>query len=415
MTELPALLLRDARACLRFERSHASSFTQAARRWRDGQQQRLQRVQRLSARDSLRLLQAEHACLEAGLSFGGSGPGRCAPWHLDETLLQAPLAQLPPHPLIDPHSLAERLGQAAQGVPALQALTRLLVEPALPAARDMRDVNALGKLPHHGKAARIAVCLHLFYPETWPDFKAAFGAIPEPFDLYLTVPHFAATPVLGEIARSYPQARVLATPNRGRDVLPFLRLLAAGHLDAYDFVCKLHSKKSPHMASGGTWRQRLLEGLLGPRERVTGLLEQLRAAPEIGLWAPADQWIAADDSKWLGTNAASLQHLQRLTGLPATTARPAYVAGTMFWVRPATLAQLRRLGTAPEAFEPEFGQTDGTLAHAVERGIAMAVQGSGHQAAQFEAAAPSCMHWLGDRPSDDSARPHSAADSPRWR
>ena len=368
---LPGLLAQDAWACLQFCRSRAPSFGHALREWQRGQRQRLQCLQRLSAGDAAKLLGAERACRRAGLAFPGPGAGRCAPWHLDEHLLQAPLSALPHHPLIDPDWLAARLGGRAPDMPALQTLMRWLAAPPpqgpLPAG--MAKVQG-------GAGARIAVCLHLYYPETWPEFAKAFSALPEPCDLYVTLPDFTAHPVLDELAAHCPRATLVRSPNRGRDVLPFLCLLAQGRLDRYDWVCKLHSKKSPHMAAGNVWRQRLLEGLLGPGERVANLLRLLRAEPSWGLWAPAEHWIASDDAKWLGTNAASMQRLQRLTGLSAAPVRPPYVAGTMFWVRPGALKQLRRLGTQPDAFEPEFGQTDGTLAHAVERGVAMDVKAS---------------------------------------
>jgi len=378
MTDLPGLLLRDARDCLRHARSHAPAFSTAVQRWREGQRVRLQRLRRLPAHDAMRLLQAEQTCLHAGLLLGGTGPGRCAPWHLDEALLNAPLQSLPAHPLIDTQWLAARMGGQADTLPALAALTRLLSEPALSAAHGQ---PAPGELLPAGLRARIAVCLHLYYPETWPEFEAAFAAIPEPFDLFITIPSFAATPVLAHIVRSQPGVRVLAAPNRGRDVLPFLRLLAGGHLDSHDWVCKLHSKKSPHMAAGNAWRQRLLDGLLGPRERIASLLQRLRSDPTLGLWAPAEHWMQGDDARWLGSNGASMQRLTRLTGLSAGPARPPYVAGTMFWVRPAALQRLRALGRQAEAFEAELGQTDGTLAHAVERGVALDVSASGQRLA----------------------------------
>ena len=408
ITDLPALLLRDARHCLRHARSHAPAFSAAVQRWQQGQQVRLQRLRRMPVCDALRLLQAEQACLQAGLLLGGTGPGRCAPWHLDEALLNAPLQALPAHPLIDPHWLAGRLGGRADTLPALPALMRLLSDPAVSATHGLVPP---GGPQQAGARARMAVCLHLYYPETWPEFEAAFAAIPERFDLFITLPSFAATPVLAQVTRSLPGVRVLAAPNRGRDVLPFLRLLAGGHLDGYDWVCKLHSKKSPHMAAGNAWRQRLLDGLLGPRERITTLLQQLRSEPTLGLWAPAEHWMQGDDARWLGTNGASMQRMSRLTGLTHLTAgpaRPPYVAGTMFWVRPTALQRLRALGRQPaafEAFEPEHGQTDGTLAHAVERGVALDVLASGQRLADFTPAAASWPTLAHQQPPLQATRP----------
>ena len=57
--------------------------------------------------------------------------------------------------------------------------------------------------------------------------------------------------------------------------------------------------------------------------------------------------------------------------------QPAFFEGTMFWVRPAALRRLRQLNLDLDAFEPEAGQLDGALHHAMERAFTLAVTAEG--------------------------------------
>ena len=55
----------------------------------------------------------------------------------------------------------------------------------------------------------------------------------------------------------------------------------------------------------------------------------------------------------------------------------AFPAGSMYWLKPAMIAMIKALMLAPEEFEVEAAQLDGTLAHAFERALGFLVAAGG--------------------------------------
>lgn len=56
-----------------------------------------------------------------------------------------------------------------------------------------------------------------------------------------------------------------------------------------------------------------------------------------------------------------------------------FPAGSMFWFRPKALSTLIDFDFSMEEFPEEKGQTDGTLAHAIERGLLFVVEHNGYR------------------------------------
>jgi len=218
-----------------------------------------------------------------------------------------------------------------------------------------------------------AVVLHLFYPELWWEMISRLRILPFAFDLYLSLSPYIEERRVIEILSDFPRARLFQFPNRGRDVMPFLEILRRIAPLGYRTLCKLHSKKSPHRVDGDDWRRRHLDGLLAPRERVERIIAALTQG-EIGIVC-ADGQIHRSDEYW-GSNKTRVMALLAAAGVAQEGIELDFIAGTMFWARPEALAPLLRL---PEnlAYEPEKGQIDGTLAHALERFIAIAARAEG--------------------------------------
>lgn len=400
------LLCSEALALLAFERARAPAFSLALLAWRHGLAWRWRRLRCLGWATHARLLRAEQACFRAGLAYKPESEEQRAPWHLPSRFTALAAAALPAHPLLD----AELLAHAATGVlgahpPALEALSWWLSHGA--AAAPQRGLSALNvsqatdlSVSSAAGHSRVAVCMHLYYTELWPEMREQLAALPQPFDLLLTVPEFALTPRLQQVVNDCPQVRIVWAPNRGRDVLPWLRLLQQGAFDGYEFVCKLHGKHSPHTTQGQRWRQDSTGSLLGDKGNVTALLEALRADPAIGVLGPGatavmprhDAWQHQSQGHlaWLARRLAAVAGRGSGSGSVAAAAERGawpFFAGTMFWFRPAALQPLSRLGLQPDDFAPEMGQTDGTLAHAIERFLAPVASHAGYRLAAWDPAA----------------------------
>jgi lipopolysaccharide biosynthesis protein len=229
--------------------------------------------------------------------------------------------------------------------------------------------------PDRGKA-QVAVHLHLYYPDLWPEFRARLRDVDLPFDLYVTLTWRGAETADLEkrILDVFPEAHVHAMANRGRDILPFLRLVNAGAFDGYDAICKLHTKKSPHRNDGHSWRRHLIDGVL-PGPGTAARLSQFLSDPEAAIWVADGQ--SYDLSAWWGSNRDKTAAMLRRVELDPPQGQVRFPAGSIYWLKPLMVGMIRGLRLGEDLFEPEQGQIDGTLAHAFERAIGVLAQAAG--------------------------------------
>lgn len=383
----------DAAASLTFERSRAARPSLALRPWLQGLLQRAKRLRRLGWREHGRLQAAERACAVVGLQFPDEAvplrwSGR-SPWHLPDRFIRLPPAELPRHPVIEPSLLypwASAVGRRGTANDAVSVLHTLALSDADDVARwqglpVFSNQSAELPQPH----ARIAVCLHLFYPDLWPEILASLRFIREPWDLYVSVPSFSLTDSWQQMLRDCPRMQLLPLPNRGRDVSPWLHWLNAGVFEGYDAICKIHSKRSPHASSGDAWRRQLFGDLLGSSANVDAVLHTLRERPGPVLLGSADsvRKLKADGG-WLH-NSHLINALTQRLGIGPLPPEQEFFAGTMFWFTPGAFAKLRAAMPSADEFPIEMGQTEGTLAHALERLSAALCEDAGGRIVKWSA------------------------------
>jgi len=226
-------------------------------------------------------------------------------------------------------------------------------------------------------AAPAAIVAHVFYRDLWPELAAAIARQGIAADLFVTVTaHPAGDERMARaITGQFPQARVWSVPNRGRDVLPFLGLLATGALAEYRAVAKIHGKKSPLRTDGDAWRARLVDGILGDSRVTERALERFLADRSAGLWV-ADGQRQGGARLWR-MNRPRTEALLAAIGIATDADLAPFPAGSIYWAKPQVLEALRRLHPGPDGFEPERGQADGTTAHAVERATGQIARAQG--------------------------------------
>jgi len=227
------------------------------------------------------------------------------------------------------------------------------------------DLGTLGAFTPRG---RIAVVLHLHYPELWSEFRNALSTIPEPYDLFVTLTLGYSDEAANWIWEDFPAAQIITLENRGRDILPFIVLVNSGVLFNYEIVCKLHTKRSPHFAGGENWRRSLIAGLFSDTENVAAILRAFDSDPDLGI-VTADGFLR-DDSKSWSKHLARVSELSRRIGIPAVIAEsgwPKFAAGSIFWMRASLLRPIAALKLTPSEFEPEPIPPNACMSHVIER------------------------------------------------
>lgn len=219
--------------------------------------------------------------------------------------------------------------------------------------------------------SRVAVVVHIYYPDLVEELVERLRHIPVPFDVIVTN---ASTQKFTDDTFAVGNAvntAVVEVENRGRDIFPLVQLANSGLLDPYLMILKIHTKKSAWReghaelaGSGNGWKETFLEELLGSRARVEAILDAFGEQPSLGcLTAPGN---VLDGAFWGGDQYLTTELAKRLE-LEVDTGDLEFAAGSMYWIRGFLLQGLRGLALTRDDFEDEAGQIDATTAHAVER------------------------------------------------
>lgn len=230
---------------------------------------------------------------------------------------------------------------------------------------------------------RAAVVVHAFYPELLSEML-------EKLRLDSTQKLFVTTveerrDEIERVLREADVSHVLHVfENRGRDVLPFMKIFDEIVAEGFDIVVKIHTKKSGHRRDGDAWRRNLVDPILDDPgfNQILAAFEKDRSLGMVGSKA---HLTSLDDN--IVVNEARVFDLARRLGLVGRDVKKGrFFAGSMFVARTSALAPLMSLAIQDEDFEPEAQQLDGTMAHVVERGFALSVISCGMRLAGLEEA-----------------------------
>lgn len=216
---------------------------------------------------------------------------------------------------------------------------------------------------------RIALHLHVFYPELLPEMLVRLAQNVNCPDLFVSIPCGTSAAEVESYLKSY-NGRVVAleaVPNRGRDIGPFLTAFGPRIANNYDFVGHLHTKKTADIKDssiGATWYHFLLENLLGGEsgammDRILGFMSN---KPEVGLVFPDDPNVIG----WTANQSFASDLAERL-GIKKLPEHFFFPVGTMFWARVDALKRFWALGLAWDEYPDEPLPYDGSILHALER------------------------------------------------
>lgn len=257
-----------------------------------------------------------------------------------------------------------------------------------------RQAQIASKRPLVNKASKPCVVIHAWYMDAFDEILGSL--IDSGLDWRLVV---TTTPEHADAVRArldaFPMASEMdVTENRGRDILPFLRIANRLLDEGVEVVLKLHTKQSAHLNNGDGWRHELIERLIGG-SRARNILDLFSKQSDLGLAAAEGHLLELDS--YLGSNAENIGYLTLRMGVADQTTNDDFTSGSMFWVRLEALRPLLDAHLDESEFEPESGQIDGTLAHAIERVFTLSVNAAGYRVASAASLcgdpAPSAMPY----------------------
>jgi hypothetical protein len=233
---------------------------------------------------------------------------------------------------------------------------------------------------------RIAVALHLYYTDLWSEFEILLGRWTLPFRLFLTLTK-ENHELAARVTAAFPGSVIRIVENFGRDVRPFLMLLEDGSFEEFDFVCKIHGKKSISHGRepifGDIWRRATFLDLIATDQQVQMIFGLFQDNPKIGIIGPR-RFLATSTPTaprdLLGENRQLANSIAARMGRPIQEDDFDFFEGTMFWARTQALAPLRALRLSPEFTPAHSSYIDGGVEHAVERLFNHTARAAGFQA-----------------------------------
>jgi lipopolysaccharide biosynthesis protein len=216
------------------------------------------------------------------------------------------------------------------------------------------------------KCAKTAVVIHAYYLDIFQEIceSAKWFSQAPGVRVYVTTTHEKKRQVERIVSKYFWHASIFSFENRGRDVLPFLKIIDKLVADGNNIVIKIHTKRSPHRNDGDRWRQELFSQLLSFPGYIQAV-NRFKRNDKLGILSPDGNLVPI--SYYWGSNQ---YHVNKLCERYRIAFSPddQFVAGTMFICRIEVIKKLSDHGPVLDSdFEPESGQLDGTMAHAYER------------------------------------------------
>ncbi|RNJ62776.1 MAG: hypothetical protein EDM03_09020 [Porphyrobacter sp. IPPAS B-1204] len=245
---------------------------------------------------------------------------------------------------------------------------RAVLEERRPPAPSVEEIVAAANSAAGARSSDAAICLHLFYPDLIDELADHIALLRHECgvtDVLISVPvTWDSNEVSKAIDRLMPK-RTYLTPNRGRDIFPFLQVAREAVQMGYVYGCKIHTKKSPHVRGGDRWRHALYSSLLSPKTAAAAR-DAFQHNSKCGIFAASGMIKSCGDPSTMRDNLRAVSRILDVTG-GSLVELDRFVAGSMFWFRFDALRLALDEHFDADWFGPELGAIDGTMAHAFER------------------------------------------------
>ena len=218
---------------------------------------------------------------------------------------------------------------------------------------------------------RIAIHIHIYYLDVVREFASLLKNMPFPYDLFISSHSKEIIDMCEYLYKDLPnlgKINLKQVENRGRNFAPLFCAFGE-QLIHYDYIAHLHSKKSLYN-KGATqgWREYLSDTLLGNEQQIRKIFRLLQNDELFGIVYPQNYHLLPYwANTWLANEALGRFWGSRLGIDNLPRGYFDYPAGSMFWAKVDALEPLFKAGITLDDFPEEAGQTDGTLAHALER------------------------------------------------
>lgn len=219
---------------------------------------------------------------------------------------------------------------------------------------------------------KIAIITHLFYLDLTQEFREYFQNIPFKFDLYITTTKGSKETlqkIFSQNINNLNKLEIIEAPNYGFDIGPFL-IEFGKYYKNYDYVCKIHGKKSLQSLSLSYWRTYLLDNLLGSKKNIKEIINIFENDKKVGIIYPPNYYVVEESNRrdpWR-RNWNNCKILAEKMGVNLDKNKDTeYPAGSMFWFKSDALKPLFDLDLQYSDFREKEMKSDGTLAHAIER------------------------------------------------
>ncbi|QSE77058.1 lipopolysaccharide biosynthesis protein [Lactococcus taiwanensis] len=229
---------------------------------------------------------------------------------------------------------------------------------------------------------KVGIHLHAFYLDLIPEYIEYFRTYVKNYDLYITTDSEKKKLKIEENYKLPELKRVIATGNKGRDVLPWM--IISKEMKNYELIGHFHTKKSKDndWIVGESWRRDIEYSLLKPAQQI---FEEFERNPKLGLMiADVPSFFEHFYGPTYITERDIWQDMEQIWNKidfinpKELKQKDSYVMsyGTMLWYRPEALQNLLDIDIIEDI--PEEPLPYNSILHAFERLVVYVAWANGY-------------------------------------